>query len=302
MTRGSESIQLSQMSDATMLIAGATGNIGFAAAVALARRGARVVLLGRNPDKLAARVERLVAEASAAETSVDPSKVETLVIDFADLASVRGASLEALERFAHIDALVLSVGVFLQGGPTLLPSGHEVMFATNVLGPFAFTELLRDRLESSSALVVHVIAPFDKALDWSDLESRAHHKPMRAFNRTKTCNRLIAAELARRSAGKLASVAFDPAYVIDKADPDLASRWPKGITGALWRMLTVLIAKHPSVAGEPRLILDHPDRRALDGALYRLDKRVSKRDRAMDDEESGRRLWGLLETMLDASH
>ncbi len=34
----------------TILIAGATGSIGGGAAVALAKRGARVVLLGRNPD------------------------------------------------------------------------------------------------------------------------------------------------------------------------------------------------------------------------------------------------------------
>ena len=94
------------MGDAPVFIAGSTGSIGFAAAMALAKRGAHVVLLGRNRDKLAARVERLVAEASAAEASVDPKKVETLVVDFADLASVRGAALEALERFARLDALV----------------------------------------------------------------------------------------------------------------------------------------------------------------------------------------------------
>ena len=45
----------------TILIAGATGSIGKAAAVALAERGARVVLLGRSPDKLKAKVKLLSA-------------------------------------------------------------------------------------------------------------------------------------------------------------------------------------------------------------------------------------------------
>jgi daunorubicin C-13 ketoreductase len=39
----------------TILITGATGSIGGGAAVALAKRGARVVLLGRSPDKLKAK-------------------------------------------------------------------------------------------------------------------------------------------------------------------------------------------------------------------------------------------------------
>ena len=38
-----------------------------------------------------------------------------------------------------INGLVLSVGVLVQNGPNILPSGHEVMFATNVMGPFLFT-------------------------------------------------------------------------------------------------------------------------------------------------------------------
>ncbi len=290
------------MSDATVLVAGASGNIGFAAALALAERGARVVLLGRRRERLEARVTRLLAEASIKGAIVDPETVETLVVDFADLSSVRRAALEARERYARLDALVLSVGVFLQEGPALSPDGHEVMFATNVLGPFALTELLRERLESSNAIVVHVIAPFNEAIDWDDVESMSHHTPMRAFNRTKTCNRIVAAELARRSTGRVASVAFDPTYVIDKTDPDLAARWPRGLTGVFWRALTVLFARHPSVAGEPiaRLILGDTDRCAQNGALYRLDKRLTRRDPAMSDAEAGRRLWELLEAMAAA--
>lgn len=36
----------------TILIAGGTGNVGGGAAVSLAKRGAHVVILGRNPDTL----------------------------------------------------------------------------------------------------------------------------------------------------------------------------------------------------------------------------------------------------------
>jgi hypothetical protein len=116
---------------------------------------------------------------------------------------------------------------------------------------------------------------------------------MTAFDRTKTCNRVIAGELARRYAGKISSVAFDPTYVIDKSDPELDKRWPSGFTGFFWRMMTILIAKPPAVAGEPLadLMLSHRDRSAINGALFKLDKRVNKPNKAMNDEVLGKRLW-----------
>ena len=68
-------------------------------------------------------------------------------MDISDLESVRPAAGEALYRFPAIDGLVLSVGALIQGGPHVSPNGHEVMFATNVIGPFLFTNPLLQRLE-----------------------------------------------------------------------------------------------------------------------------------------------------------
>jgi len=57
--------------------------------------------------------------------------------------------------------------------------------------------------------------------------------------------------------------------------------------------MTLLFAKPPAVAGEPiaNLMLSYPDRSAINGALFKLDKRVKKPDKAMSDEVSGKRLW-----------
>ena len=236
----------------TILITGATGSIGGGAAIALAKRGARIVLLGRSPEKLEAEVNRVRVALSEEGIDYQDTDIGTLVVDFSDMESVRAAAEEALSRFPAIDGLVLSVGVFVQNGPHVLDSGHELMFATNVMGPFLFTELLFERLMQSDGLVLHVIAPFHEELDWDDLESIEHHRSMTAFNRTKTCNRVIAGELARRHAGQIASVAFDPTFVIDKSDPELKKRWPTGFTGLMWRIMTVLRAQPPAVAGEAR--------------------------------------------------
>ena len=280
----------------TILIAGATGSIGGGAALALAKRGARVVLLGRSAEKLKTKMNLLRAALDEAQIDFQDDDIDMLVIDFSDMESVRSAAAESMNRFPLINVLILSVGAYIQNGPKILPSGHEVMFATNVMGPFLFTQLLLKRMQQSDGLVLHVIASFSKEIDWHDLESIKNHRTMTAFNRTKTCNRVIAGELARRYAGKIASVAFDPTYVIDKSDPDLAKRWPSGLVGFFWRVMTIFFAKPPAVAGEPiaNLTLSYQDRRAMNGALFRLDKRIEKPDKAMNDEVLGKRLWNEL--------
>ena len=277
----------------TILITGATGNIGGAAAIALARRAARVVLLGRNPDTLKAKADSIRVALSEARIDCQDMDITTLVVDFSDMESVRLAAAEAMNRFPMINGLLLSVGVLIQNGPKILPNGHEVMFATNVMGPFLFTQLLLERMQQSDGLILHVIAPFYKEIDWDDLESIKNHKTGTAFNRTKTCNRVIAAELARRYAGKISSVAFNPSYVIDKTDPDLKKRWPTGFMGFFWKVMTLLIAKPPAAAGEPiaDLMLSHRDRSVINGALFKLNKRAKKSDKAMNDEVLGKRLW-----------
>jgi hypothetical protein len=48
-----------------------------------------------------------------------------------------------------------------------------------------------------------------------------------------------------------------------------------------------------AVAGEPiaNLMLSYKDRSAINGALFKIDKRVEKPDKAMNDEVLGKRLW-----------
>jgi NAD(P)-dependent dehydrogenase (short-subunit alcohol dehydrogenase family) len=287
-------IEINKMTNRqTILITGATGSIGGGAAVTLAKRGARVVLLGRRLETLEAKADSIRVALSEARIERQDTDIATLVADFSDMESVSLTATEAMNRFPKIHGLILSAVALVQHGPTILPSGHEVMFATNVMGPFLFTQLLLERMEQSDGLVLHVIAPFYKEIDWDDLESIRNHKTTTAYERTKTCNRVIAGELARRYAGKISSVAFNPTFIIDKSDPELDKRWPSGLTGFFWRMMTVFFAKPPAVAGEPiaDLMLSHRDRNAINGALFKLNKRIEKPDKAMNDEVLGKRLW-----------
>ena len=277
----------------TILVSGATGNIGGGAAIALAKRGAGVVLLGRKLERLETRADSIRAVLAEEGIDFQDTDIATLAVDFSDMESVRLSAEEALNRFPVIDGLILSAVALVQNGPNILPNGHELMFATNVMGPFLFTQLLLGRMQQSDGLVLHVIAPFYKEIDWDNIESIKNHDAEVAYHRTKTCNRAIAAELARRYAGKISSVAFDPTFIIDKSDPELKNRWPSGFMGPFWRIMTVFLAKPPAVAGEPiaDLLLSYEDRSAINGALFKLEKRVEKPDKAMNDKDFGKRLW-----------
>lgn len=167
------------------------------------------------------------------------------------------------------------------------------MFATNVMGPFLFSNLLIERMQKSDGMILHVIAPFTKKIDWDDLESIKKHKTNTAYERTKTCHRAIAGELARRYDGKISSVAFNPTFIIDKSDPELKKRWPSGLVGFFWSMMTLLFAKAPKVSGEPiaNLMLNYGDRSEINGAMFKLRKRSAKLDKAMNDRIFGKRLW-----------
>ena len=157
----------------------------------------------RRPEKMTAEVDLIRGALVEAQREYQEKVTATLVFDFSDMESEKGAAQEAIDRFPVINGLILSVAVYAQNGPKLLPNGHEIMFAANVMGPALPAELLLERLQEADGLVLHVIVPFHKEIDWKDLESIRNHRAMTAFNRTKTCNRAIAGELARRYPARL---------------------------------------------------------------------------------------------------
>ena len=269
------------------MITGATGNVGGGAAIALAKRGARVVLLARKLETLEARADSIRVALSEARIECQDTDIATLVVDLTDMESVKLAAADAMNRFPRIHGLILSAVLIGQNAPKILPNGHEVRFATNVMGPFLFTRLLLDKMQQADGLVLQVTAPWYKEIDWDDLES-INHKAMTAYEIAKTMQRAIAAELARRYAGKISSVAFNPYFIMDKSQPEQLKRWP-----IFWRVLAIFLAKPPAVAGEAiaDLMLLYRDRAAINGAYFKLDKRVEKPDKAMNDEVLGKRLW-----------
>ena len=155
---------LPRMDGRTVLVTGATSGLGRAAAEGFAGLGARLLLLARDRS----RGTRAAGEIARATGNAE---IDVVLGDLADLASVRAAA----EGIPALDVLVHNAGAFV-GERRESPDGIELTLATNVIGPFALTAALADRLaEAAPARIVTVSSGgmYTQALDLDDLQCRA---------------------------------------------------------------------------------------------------------------------------------
>jgi retinol dehydrogenase 14 len=184
------------MDDKVMLVTGSTDGIGRQTAIELARRGASVLVHGRDPKK----VHEAVAEA---QQEAPHGRVKGLVADFSRLEDVESLAREVAAKVGRLDVLLLNAGVFLNE-PTLTPDGLEATFAINHLAPFLLTHHLLPLLERSApsrVVVVSSIAHTRGELDLDDLRARRVYSPYGAYAASKLANVLFTLELAERLKG-----------------------------------------------------------------------------------------------------
>jgi NAD(P)-dependent dehydrogenase (short-subunit alcohol dehydrogenase family) len=178
------------------MVTGAYGDIGQHTVLGLADAGATVIAAGRDPAKL-----EQIAHSAAAQ--VPGARIETLVLDLADLGSAQEAAESVLGTARPLDVLINNAAVMPGGQRLTTRDGFELAFGTNHLGHFALTgHLLPALLASPEARVVTVCAgPPNQRLDTSDLNSDRRYKGgMRTYMASKLATAVFAQELARRVA------------------------------------------------------------------------------------------------------
>lgn len=156
------------LSGRVAVVTGGTRGLGLGIARGLARRGATVVLVGRD----AAQGERARREL-AALTGCDRVVVERA--DLSSLAPTRELADRLAARTRRVDVLVNNAGAVFSE-PRRSVDGHELTFATNVLGGFHLTARLLPLLRAAApARVIHVgsAAHYTQRLDVDALLSIA---------------------------------------------------------------------------------------------------------------------------------
>ena len=273
------------MKGTVCVVTGATSGIGRAAATALAKLGATVVMVGRDRGRTEA------AAAQIAAVSASPPRTE--IADLASLDQVRGLAgrLAGLER---IDVLINNAGLVL-GERRLTPDGLEHVFALNHLAPFLLTNLLLPTLTASApARVITVTSDAHSAarLDFSDPNLEHGWDSWRSYANSKLANILFTRELARRldGTGVTANCAH-PGVVRTGFGRESRPLLKLGITIARPFMLSpergadtiVYLASSPAVAGQT-------------GGYY-VKRQRREPSAAARDDTAARELWELSERM-----
>ncbi len=174
------------------LVTGANSGIGRATSRALARRGFDVWMLCRDPGRGAE-----ARDAIARECRED--RVHLAVVDMSSLASIRRFVREFPPN--RVDVLVHNAGVLPQD-KHVTGDGVELTFATNVVGPFALTALLLDRLSPSTDARVIFVASGGLYLQRLDLSlvavDASRFDGTRAYANAKRAQVVLAHILAQR--------------------------------------------------------------------------------------------------------
>lgn len=180
----------------TVVITGGTSGIGEVAAVALAKMGARIVLVARDKSRGDATLARLRDGAPGIAHAVH-------FADLLRLAEMKRVAAQIADREPRIDILINNAGA-LFAGRRLTEDGLECTFALNHLAYFVMTEGLRERLLASApARIINTASAAHQGatLDFDDLQSAKSFGAMKAYGRSKLCNILFTRELARRLRG-----------------------------------------------------------------------------------------------------
>lgn len=194
------------------MVTGATAGIGLVTARELARKGATIVVVGRD----AAKGERVVREIRAATGN---ERVGFQQADLSRQADIRRLAREFAEGHPRLDVLVNNVGAIL-ARRQLSADGIEMTFALNHLSYFLLTDQLLPRLrEAPGGRILNVSSAAHRGaeLDFDDLQCERGYSGWRAYQRSKLANLLFTYELARRLEGSTVTAnALHPGFVASR--------------------------------------------------------------------------------------
>jgi short-subunit dehydrogenase len=163
------------VSQAVVVITGASSGIGAALAVLLSQRGARVVLVARRGDVLAT-----VARQCVNETHV-------VVADMTRRDEVRRVVRESLERFVHIDVWVNNVGKGITRLPSQLTDEDiDEMMRINVKSAlYGMQEILPHFISRNAGQVINVSSMLGR-IPWAHM--RAAYSAAKHYLNALTAN------------------------------------------------------------------------------------------------------------------
>jgi retinol dehydrogenase 12 len=300
------------MAGKVCLITGATAGIGRVTARELARRGASVVIVGRNRPRCEAAVEAIRRETGN-------NSVEFLRADLSSQAEIRQVVRAFHERHTRLDVLVNNAGALFALRQESV-DGIEMTLALNHMAYFLLTTLLLDTLKASAPTRIINVSSHShqslKSFDFDDPQARSRNYPRTEstnfkytllmpwahpayvqYSLSKLANLLFTYELANRLAGTGVTVnALHPGFVATNFTAG------NGSYGWFMRLWSRLFGTSPERGAEtPIYLATSPEIEGGTGRYFVKQKPVESSP-ASHDREAMRRLWRLSEELLVPLH
>ena len=276
------------ISDKRILITGASNGIGKSAALELAKMGAEIIIVGRNPQK----TERVVNEIKIESGN---HKIEMMIADLSSIEEIRGLASEFLAKYDSLDVLLNNAGSMFNTYQQSV-DGLEMTFALNHINYFLLTNLLLDTLkktaqEKGEARIVNVSSGAHvqarKGLNLDNLYDESSFSSFGTYGDSKLANILFTYEMARQLEGTGVTVnALHPGLVATSFGHNAI-----GIMPFLIKIAQRFAAKTPEQGAETLVYLSSSlDVNGISGK-YWDNKKAIKSSSISYDREQQTRLW-----------
>ncbi len=188
--------RLGNLNGKTYVITGTTSGIGFEAAKILLAKGAKVVMLNRNPKKSENTIAVLKQELG------NDINVSNIIMDLGEQASVKKAAEEVLKKVPQIDALMCNAAIAQVPKQVMTVDGFESQMGVNHYGNFLLQALLYPRIEESKGRIVTVGSMGYnlgiKTIQFDDMNWDKNYSPNGVYSQTKLAQIMTVYELQDR--------------------------------------------------------------------------------------------------------
>jgi NAD(P)-dependent dehydrogenase (short-subunit alcohol dehydrogenase family) len=272
------------MKNKIVVITGANTGMGKVTAIALAKRGAHIVMVCRNKQK--AEVARSEIQSVSGNKNVD-----LLIADLSLQSSIKELVGEIQKKYRQIDVLINNAGLALTDYSETA-EGIETTFATNVLSMFLLTNLLKEQLSAAPvARVINVASSTHTGakIQLDDIAYKKNYSLFGAYNQSKLCNIMLTYEQARRFASTPITVnCLNPGPVKTELARDM---------GAVFKLIGSLFFLSPEKASETAIYLaSDKELEKTTGKYFTKSKAVPSSKLSYDTQKSAE-LWRICEKM-----
>ena len=269
------------MNGKVCLVTGATDGIGKVSARVLAELGAKVIIVGRNPEKSAFVLAEL--------RSISGNKnIDLLMADLAVMQEVRDLAEQVISRYDRIDVLLNNAGGYFTKHE-ITSDGLEMTFALNHMSYFLLTNKLMELLKySAPARIVNVSsdAHYGVNIEFENLNGEQKYKAWKAYQKSKLANVLFTYELLKKVPGNITVNCLHPGFVATNFGHNNG-----GFFGPVLKIAQRISAIDPEEGAKTSIFLcSAPEVKGVSGKyFYKCQPKTSSREsRNMD---TGKRLW-----------